>query len=158
MKNFGFAFLAFLLIGPLSACGFTPLYAGAGGGGSISIDQIDGRAGHALRKALLQQLSVGLPGLEEPGRLTIILKESVQRLALQPDEAATRTDILVEAQYVLAVPDNAYSGKIEAETTFSVPDAPFADVTAQIDASDRAMTLLARRIVDDLRLKLAAEE
>ncbi len=159
MKQIVFAFLALMLVGPLAACGFTPLYAGgAGGSGKVTVEQIDGRSGHALRKALIQQLAPGLPGLDQQATLTIVLDEDLRRLSLQPDQAATRTDIIVNANYVLAVSDNAISGKVEAETTFSVPDAPFADIAAQIDASDRAMTLLARRIVDDLRLKMAAEK
>ena len=156
MRQIIFALFALILVGPLAACGFTPLYAGgAGGSGQISVDQIDGRAGQALRKALIQQLAAGLPGLDEPATLTIILDEKLRRLALQPDEAASRTDIIVEADYVLAIMDNAFAGSVEAETSFNVPNAPFADITAQIDASDRAMTLLARRIVDDLRITMA---
>jgi LPS-assembly lipoprotein len=154
MRQIAIALLALTL----SACGFTPLYAGGAGGGNINIEQIDGRAGQALRKALLQELAPGLPGLEGPASLSINLRERIGRLALQPDEAATRTDIIVSAQYVLAHDDGTVSGNSSAETSFLVPDAPFSDITAQIDATDRAMLLLARRIADDLRIKMASEE
>ena len=139
----------------LTACGFTPLYATDGSSGNIQITQIDGRAGQALRKALLQELAPGLPGLESPATLDIILDESIGRLALQPDEAATRTDIIVKAEYVLAFEGNAVAGRSASETSFLVPDAPFSDIAAQIDATDRAMNLLARRIADDLRVQMA---
>ena len=156
MRQIIFAFFAMILAGPLAACGFTPLYAdGPVGSGQITVEQIDGRAGHALRKALIQELAAGLPGLEGPATLTVILDEDLKRLAFQADEAATRSDILVEAEYVLTLPETAISGKANAETSFLVPDAPFADVTAQIDASERASVQLAQRIVDDLRISLA---
>lgn len=154
MRQFTIAILALTL----AACGFTPLYANGGGAGNISISQIDGRAGQALRKALLMELGPGLPGLDGPASLEIKLKENIGRLALQPDEAATRTDIIVSAQYVLAFNDGAVSGDSAAETSFLVPDAPFSDITAQIDATDRAMNVLARRIADDLRIKMANAE
>ncbi len=159
MRQIIFAFLALILVGPLAACGFTPLYANGGSGsGQISVDKIEGRAGQALRKALIQQLAVGLPGVDEPANLVVIFDQSVSRLTLQPDQAASRTDIIAKADYVLALDDNAISGSVGAEATFNVPNGPFADITAQIDASDRAATLIARRIVDDLRMKLADQK
>ena len=151
MKQIAIALLALTL----SACGFTPLYAGGGGAGNIQIDQIDGRAGQALRKALLMELAPGLPGLDAAATLNITLDESIGRLALQPDEAATRTDIIVSADYVLAFDGGVVSGNSAAETSFLVPDAPFSDIAAQIDATDRAMLILARRISDDLRIQMA---
>lgn len=151
--------LVALLALSLAACGFTPLYAnGPGGASSINIERIDGRAGHALRKALVQEFAAGIPGLDQPATLSIILDEDLSRLALQPDEAATRTDIIVSADYVLAYEGNAIAGRSDAETSFLVPDAPFSDITAQIDATERAMLLLARRIADDLRIKVANAE
>jgi LPS-assembly lipoprotein len=154
MRQLAIAFLALTL----TACGFTPLYAAGGNAGNINIETIEGRAGHALRKALVQELAPGLPGLEGPASLNIVLNESIGRLALQPDEAATRTDIIVSADYVLAFEGNALAGSSAAETSFLVPDAPFSDITAQIDATDRAMLVLARRIADDLRIKMANAE
>lgn len=142
----------------LGACGFTPLYAGgSGASGLISVDTIEGRQGHSLRKNVLLELGPGLPGIYGPASLTITLDTDLGRLALQPDEAATRTDIIARADYVLVYDDTAISGYSEAETSFLVPLAPYADITAQVDASDRAMILLARRIVDDLRLQLATQ-
>lgn len=154
MRQIVFAFLALTL----TACGFTPLYAGGGAAGNINVETIEGRAGHALRKALLQELAPGLPGLDGPASLNIVLDESIGRLALQPDEAATRTDIIVSADYVLAFEGNALAGTSTAETSFLVPDAPFSDIAAQIDATDRAMLVLARRIADDLRINMANAE
>jgi LPS-assembly lipoprotein len=151
MKQIAIALFALIV----SACGFTPLYANGGGAGNISITQIDGRAGQALKKALLQELGPGLPGLDGPASLDVVLDESLARLALRPDESATRTDVIVKADYVLSFDDNAIAGSSSAESSFLVPDAPFSDITAQIDATDRAMLILARRIADDLRIAMA---
>jgi len=140
----------------LAACGFSPVYkSGEAANASIIVEEIPGRSGHILRKALLEQLAVGLPGLEDGATLTISLDEDLRRLALRPDQAASRTDIRAEGNYVLAFPDNAISGEVNVETSFNVPDAPYGDIAAQIDASDRAMNELARRITDDIRIKLA---
>lgn len=151
MKQIAIAFLALVL----SACGFTPLYASGPNSGSINVEMIEGRAGHALRKALLQELAPGLPGVDGGATLTIQLTDNIGRLALQPDEAATRADIIASANYVLAYADTAVAGNSTAETSFLVPDAPFSDIAAQTDATDRAMLVLARRIADDLRIKTA---
>jgi len=157
MRRFLIPLFVFLLVG---ACGFQPVYAPSGSSadrGNVAIDDIPGRSGHALRKALMQQLAVGLPGLES-SRLTVTLDESLRRLALRPDLAASRTDIFVTGRYVLATSDNAISGKISAETSFNVPDAPYADIAAQTDASQRAIDLLAQRIVSDIQIQLSARE
>ncbi len=154
MKQFAIALLALTL----SACGFTPLYAGGAGAGNINIETIEGRGGHALRKALLQELAPGLPGVDSYATLTIELNENIGRLALAPDEAATRADIFTNASYVLSYGDTAVSGNSASETSFLVPNAPFSDIAAQIDATDRAMLTLARRIADDLRIKTAKDE
>ena len=157
MKHYLISLIAFPA---LAACGFQPVYAPAGSSlqrGSVVIDDIPGRSGHVLRKALMQQLGVGLPGLEN-ARLTVTLDEGLQRLALRPDLAASRTDIFVTGRYVLATSDNAISGRITAETSFNVPDAPYGDISAQTDASERAIDLLAQRIVSDIQLQLANQE
>ena len=155
MKQIAFAFFALILTGPLAACGFTPLYANSASGGQIHVEQIDGRSGHALRKALIQQLAPGLPGLDGPATLTVEMSESLKRLTFKPDEAASRTDVIARVDYVLVLDGDAISGKVMVETTFNVPDEPFADIAAQTNASERAMSLMARRVVDDMRINLA---
>ena len=145
--------LAALSILALSACGFTPLYATGAGTGNISVEQIDGRAGYVLRKDLLQRLAIGLPGVDESASLNVTLETEIDRLALRPDESAARTDFVARAEYILFLEGEAVTGRVEATTSYQVPDEPFADIPAQTDAEERAMSLLAARIVDDLRFK-----
>ncbi|MEL6831035.1 MAG: hypothetical protein AAFO63_12965 [Pseudomonadota bacterium] len=147
-----FAALSLLM---LTACGFTPLYAAGAGGGNIAVEEIDGRSGYTLRKELLQRLVIGLPGLNEPASLNVTLDSELDRLALQPDESAARTDFKSRADYVLFYEGEAITGSVEATTSYQVPEAPFADIPAQTDAQNRAMALLAARLVDDLRIKTA---
>ena len=154
MKQFIIISLSLLL----AACGFTPLYATDDGVGPVAIDRIDGRGGHALRKALVQRLAIGIPGIDVPATLEVDLVEELDRLALQADESAARTDVNVVARYVLSIDGETIEGRVQAQASFQVPDRPFGDLPAQIDATDRAMSVLARRLVDDLRLKAARRE
>ena len=153
---------ALLALLTLSACGFQPVHSSAGlgasnGVSSIVIPQIEGRSGHTLRKALLRELAPGLTGVDT-GTLTIQLDQSLRRLAIRPDEAAARTDITVRGEYVLDTGTEAITGSATAESSFNVPVSAFGDIAAQTSASDRAVTQLAQRIADDIRLKLAAAE
>ncbi len=142
----------------LTACGFQPMYAPQyAGDGDIVVEPIEGREGHELRQALMRRLAPGLPGVDKGAVLTIDLDQSILRLAFQPDQAASRTDVKAEARYVLATGDGAISGTIRAETSYNVPDAPFADLAAQTDATERVSNLLSRRIVDDMRIKLGRQ-
>lgn len=145
----------------LSACGFQPVYAPSQGNlesGLISIEQIDGRSGHNLRRALQEQLAIGLPGITEPTTLNIILKEDLQRLAFEPDGAASRSSVIATARYTLVSESLSTNGRVSIETSFNVPNGVYEDIAAQSGASDRAMRLLAQRVVEDLRLKLTTTE
>jgi len=149
--------LALLLIA--SACGFQPAYspATAARATSINVPEIEGRAGHELRKALLTELSTGLPGIEN-ATLTVTLRDSLARLPIRPDEAAARTDVNAIGRYVLDTGEDAITGQVRTQTSFNVPTSAFGDIAAQTAASERAMQQLARRIVEDLRLQLEATE
>lgn len=141
----------------VSACGFTPVYSGAANPSSIAVDDIPGRSGHELRKALIQELSPGLPGVDS-ARLNVDLDENLSRLTLRPDFSAARTDIIAEGKYVLVLDGDTISGDAKSETSYNVPDAPYGDISAQTDAYKRAMRKLAREIVDDIRLQLSAKQ
>lgn len=145
----------------LPACGFQPVYAPGGSAsfasGNITVKEIPGRSGYMLRRALQQELAAGLPNLNTTAILEVKLDEQLVRLQFKPDGAASRSSYLGNASYVLAGEDVTVRGTSEAETSFSVPDQPYGDISAQTNASDRVMRVLASRIVDDLRLQLAAK-
>lgn len=157
MKQFLAAFALFAL----SACGFQPVYAPANSalaaGGPITVEPIRGRSGYMLRRALQQELAIGLPGVTEPATLNVVLNEGLTRLAFKPDGAAARSSISARGEYVLARSSGAISGQVRADTDFSVPSQPYGDIAAQTSASDRTMRELAKRMVQDLRLQLMAD-
>ncbi len=152
--------LALLALALVATCGFQPVYAPSGGAyasaGKIEVAPISGREGHMLRRALLQELAAGVPGVEESLTLTVNLDSNLSRLRLQPDGAASRSNVLARGNYRLDGETTRLRGRTEVETSFLVPDSPFGDITAQTSASDRAMRLLAKQIADDIRLQLAA--
>ena len=146
----------------LPACGFQPVYAPGGSAslaaGNISIDEIPGRSGYVLRRALQQELAAGLPNLEGHATLHVDLDEKLIRLQFKPDGAASRSSYEAKAQYTLLTDKVTIQGKSDSQTNFSVPDEPYGDISAQTSAADRSIRQLASRIVDDLRLQLSAAE
>ncbi len=160
MKRLVAALLLTGLTAGLAACGFKSVYAPIDGKyaetGLIDVKTVRGRAGHMLRQALLQELALGVPGLNEPVTLTIDLDDQLARLAFQPDGAASRSSVLATGIYSLSGETVSERGSVSVETGFLVPDSPFGDIAAQTSASDRAMRLLAKRIADDIRLKFAS--
>lgn len=146
----------------LPACGFQPVYAPGGTAslatGNISVDEIPGRSGYVLRRALQQELAAGLPNLDGPATLHVDLNEKLTRLQFKPDGAASRSSYVAKAKYTLVADKGAVQGNSESETNFAVPDAAYGDISAQTSAADRSMRQLASRIVDDLRLKLSTAE
>jgi len=153
-------FVAALLLLSLAGCGFQPVYAPSSSalaaGGPITVEPIRGRTGYKLRRALQEELAIGLPGVTEPATLNVILKDNLTRLAFEPDGAASRSSISATGRYVLARDSGAVSGVVDAQTDFNVPTGPYGDIAAQTSAYDRTMRELAKRIVDDLRLQLSA--
>lgn len=151
--------LSVLLLVFTAACGFQPVYAPVDGeyaeSGLISVSPIEGRQGYMLRRALQQELAVGVPGLTEKVTLNVQLTSDLSRLALQPDGAASRSSIVASVRYQLQGEDTNVSGRSNVETGFLVPDSPYGDIAAQTDAGDRAMRVMAKQIADDIRLKFA---
>ena len=145
----------------LPACGFQPVYAPGGSAsfasGNITVTEIPGRSGYMLRRALQQELATGLPNLSTTATLEVKVSDSLTRLQFKPDGAASRSSYTAGASYVLSGENISITGSSDAETSFSVPDQPYGDISAQTNASDRVMRVLAGKIVDDLRLQLATK-
>lgn len=150
---------AALLLLSLAACGFQPVYApgssALAAGGPITVEPIRGRSGYMLRRALQEELAIGLPGVTEAATLNVVLEENLTRLAFKPDGAASRSSVIATGRYVLARDSGAISGRVAAQTNFVVPDSPYGDIAAQTSAYDRTMRDLAKEIIDDLRLRLS---
>jgi len=158
-RDLTFALILLVSAPALAACGFQPVYGGGhvAGSSDLSVEQIPGRTGHMLRRALMRQTAAGLPRVAGDARLVVDLDENIKRLAFRPDGAAARSSVVLRGKYVLELPDGALTGDANAEAFFNVPAAPFSDIAAQANAAERAAEELARRINDDLRLQLDPE-
>ena len=147
----------------LAGCGFRPLYADASfnqaGDGMIRVDEIDGRSGYLLRRELLKELAIGLPGLNGPANLKVTLEEELERITLLNDGSVSRSFLEGDAAFTLTTEGGqAFNGDAQVQIPISATQSPFGDVAAQTESSARGMRDLARKIVDDLRLQLEAAQ
>ena len=149
---------------PLTACGFTPVYGGQGASyatsGPIQISEIratssegaaSGRTGHFLRQELVRTVGQGVPGFTS-GTLDVDLRQSIERLAFAPDQAASRSDYVGTAVWTLRAASGAVlgTGSVKERASFNFANAAYADMAAQTGAQERLATLLARSIRSDL--------
>jgi LPS-assembly lipoprotein len=144
----------------LSGCGFTPLYADrgvAGGLTAIEVTAPEGRTGYLIRQHLDDALArnhAAPPGY----RMELKLTEQRYPRGVRIDNVATRYEYVLIADYRLAsLPAGALakSGRVRVELTYDSADQPYASITAQQDAQDRAAAEAARRIQLELAVWLA---
>ena len=144
----------------LAACGFQPMYAPAGGGqaiGPVQVSQIDGKAGHVLKRELDRILAVENGGAP-PMTREITLQEHVTQLAIRVDESATRAELRLIANYVLTPPTNqgqVMRGSVFTVVNYDIPTAAFGEIAAQDDARERAAETMAQRFRAELALRVA---
>jgi len=144
----------------LSGCGFTPLYAEPGVTSKLAaIDVVapDGRAGYLIRQHLDDAFGRNHGG---PSAYTmqLALGESRYPRGVRIDNVATRYEYVLVADYELrAQPSGAVAkrGRVRVELTYDSADQPYASISAQQDAQDRAAAEAARRIQLELAVWLA---
>ena len=136
----------------LAGCGFTPMYANLDTTevGSIRISEIEGYAGHAMRRELMMQLRPGLPGVES-GVLVVETDESIQNFDFQINGSTARTRVTVAAKYTLTTPTNVWRGRVEGTSNIAPSTQPYSDITARRDASAKAALEAAIKMADQLR-------
>lgn len=155
------ALLSLLLLPPLAACGFQPLYGDRTSGGpvatpemaQIAIPPIPDRAGQLLRNELRDRLTpTGLP--DKPRwRLDVSLKETKTDLVILRDATATFAKYVGEAKWVLVdLASNAPAtrGRATRRASYSISSSEFASLQAEEDARRRVVT----EIAEDIRLRL----
>jgi LPS-assembly lipoprotein len=153
------AALLALAVLPLAACGFTPVYGSSAqlkDAGPISIPEIKGRTGHFLRQELIRTVGQGLPGVKGSAQLEVRLGEGIERLAFTPDQAASRSDYVGSATWVLRGSNGLpiASGGVLERASFNFADAAYADLAAQTAAQERLATLLARSIREQMTIEV----
>ena len=148
------AFAALAL--PLSACGFTPMYAQPGvapGLQSIQVVAPQGRVGELLREALNDALGRD-HALAPAYRLDLWYRTDRIGRGLRIDNVVSRYELVMTVEYHLvdrATGAELRRGRVKSEVTFDAVDQPYAAISAQQDAEERAAADAARRI----RLALA---
>ena len=141
----------------LSGCGFTPLYAQQGVVHSLaSIDVVapEGRTGFLIRQSLDDAFAKNRSG-PAAYRMNLSLAEARYPRGIRIDNVATRYEYVLTANYTLsALPSGALAkkGTVHVELTYDSADQPYASISAQQDAQERAAEEAARRI----QLELAA--
>jgi LPS-assembly lipoprotein len=150
------------LSGAVSGCGFTPMLAprdGAVAIGPIYVPEVPGKSGHVFRTEL-ERLLDAERGQGPLRRLEVSLSETVESLALRVDESATRSDLRLNASYVLYDADGAplISGSVYSVASYDIPPSAYGEVAAQNDARERAAQQLAERMRIELALKLAGKK
>ena len=154
------AFVAAAMIVLLAGCGFTPMYAPAGGGqaiGPVNVTMIEGKAGHVLKTELDRILDVER-GEGPPATLEIRLREDVSRLGIRLDESATRAEMRLTASYVLTPANGTpVRGAVYSIVNYDIPLAAFGEIAAQDDARERAAETLAQRMRAELAIRLSQQ-
>lgn len=142
----------------LAACGFQPMYAPPGGGhaiGPVVVEQIDGKAGHVLKTELDRILAVENDG-SPAAQLDVRLSERITRIGIRVDESATRAELRLTANYVLAPPTGRrIRGSVTTVVNYDIPTAAFGEIAAQDDARERAAETMAQRLRAELALRMA---
>lgn len=145
--------LAGLLALPLSACGFSPVYAPGGAGttlrGQIEFAAPEDRFGFELVSQLEERLSRG----GSTYALDYQISVSSQGIAITGTNDTTRVRLNGSVRYRLtetATGAVSLSGEVESFTTYSTTLATLATDAAERDAETRLMVILADLVADDL--------
>jgi LPS-assembly lipoprotein len=160
MTSRGLAFAVLTAAVALSGCGFTPLYAQQGVVSSLaSIDVVapEGRTGFLMRQSLDDAFARNRAG-PAAYRMNLSLAEARYPRGIRIDNVATRYEYVLTANYTLAsLPSGALAkkGAVRVELTYDSADQPYASISAQQDAQQRAAEEAARRIHLELATWLA---
>lgn len=160
--------LALFALLSLTACGFRPLYGGAGTDDSVSgqtltretaaifIDEISDRTGQVLRRALSDRLAPRGETTDPRYRLSVRLSDAVlTQQGVRKDNLATRYVMTYTARFTLySYPENEklLNDSAVGRTSYDVQRSPYATDVAERSAKERVMKILG----DDISLRLAA--
>lgn len=151
-------FACLIILFSVANCGFQPLHgtrAGQTSGTMISdmsyvaVDTIPNRAGQLVRNQLLDRLHPkGVAG-RSVFRLKVKLIESLEGIAFQQDDSATRFNLQLSAQFVLTDNRNGavvFEGQTRAIAAYNVVRSDYANLISERDALKRAAKSLANGI------------
>ena len=145
----------------LAGCaGFQPLYGEAGVVKNIAAIEVtapQGRTGYLIRHHLDDAFAKNHAAAPTYA-MELALAEARYPRGVRIDNTATRYEYVLTAAYVLrSLPSGveAKRGNVRVELTYDSADQPYASISAQQDAQDRAAQEAARRIQLELAVWLA---
>lgn len=147
------SYKALLIPLALAACGFEPVNTGAGAAlrGQVLVEAPETRADFLLVQRLEERLGRGGVNVYA---LDHTIKLSTQGLAIDPEGDVRRFNLLGQVDWVLrdlSTGDIQASGVVENFTGYSATGTTVATLTAERDATERLMTILADQIVQRLQ-------
>lgn len=145
----------------LTGCaGFQPLYAETNvvrNLGAIEVTAPAGRTGYLVRQHLDDAFAKNHSGAPVYA-MDLSLGEARYPRGVRIDNVATRYEYVLTVSYALkSLPSGALAkrGQVRVELTYDSADQPYASISAQQDAQDRAADEAARRIELELAVWLA---
>ncbi|HEY9233684.1 MULTISPECIES: LPS assembly lipoprotein LptE [Phenylobacterium] len=135
----------------LAGCGFTPLYGTPGVTAQLASVQVmtpPGRTGQLIREHLDDALARD-KGAAPQYRMDLAVSETRYPRGVRVDNVATRYEYVLTANYTLVASSTGAAvkrGIARAQVTYDSADQPYASITAQQDAQDRAAAECARKI------------
>ena len=143
----------------LAACGFQPLY---GGAGAATLDNVsvsvtgNERRSYLTETALMER--VGVSG-DRAGTLRVTVSTSPTPLGVSADGQASRVALNVRAHYQLDDGTGAVlASSVVERIVFETPQEPYALITARANAEQRAAEALADALVRDALIGLRQRE
>jgi LPS-assembly lipoprotein len=146
----------------LAGCGFTPLYGSPEVTrqlASVQVTTPPGRTGQLLREHLDDALA-RRNGVAPQYRMDLALSETRYPRGVRVDNVATRYEYVLTVSYTLVSAASGApvkQGRARGQVTYDSADQPYASITAQQDAQDRAAAECARKIQTELAAWLATQ-
>ncbi len=148
--------LAAVLLGPLIACGFEPVYSSRSAARAalegISLGPVEGRMGFAFREAFETRI---IESSSSDYRVDVKIRVESEDRVIRQDNSITRFSLTGFADYAV-FPANSdqpvLTDQIRSATAYSATANSFATRVAERDAEDR----LAKALADAVVLKLTA--
>lgn len=160
--------LALFALLSLTACGFRPLYSGAGTDDAVSgekltretasifVDEIPERTGQLLHRALVNRLTPRGEPVNPRYRLSVVLSnKSLSEQGVRKDNLATRYVMSYTAHYALysyPAGEKLLNASAIGHSSYDVQQSPYATDVAERTAQERIMRILG----DDIGLRVAA--
>ena len=148
-----FLYLIILLF--FNNSGYTPVYSKKNNEDliAISVKNIKNRPGQILRNSLMNKINPENKRVISKYRLTIEISESQNNLAYRQDMSATRTDLEIDAKYILT---NIKNGNIlidsstKSISSFDVVESVYATIVAEKDAREKSLQDISDQIYTTL--------